>query len=311
MSGIGVIINPHSRSHRRDPSKADRLGFIVGDKGSCHTTHTLSDVEELAREFKDRNIEILGISGGDGTIHKTLTSFMKIYGSDPLPKIAFLRGGTMNNLANTLNVKGMPEKILSNIILKYHEDIPFEESEIDLMRVNNDYGFLFGSGLISRFIEIYNRHSNGDPTPWFAFKLLARSMFSAMFLTKLALHLCERFDAKITVDGKAAPFKNYMMLFAGTSDSFGLHFKPLYRALSVPGQFQLVAISTTPRRLLTSFPAAFFGRPSGSDDYYDIVGKQAVIEFAKPQKYVVDGDLPEETTRVEISVAQRLKVIVS
>jgi diacylglycerol kinase family enzyme len=311
MPGIGIIINPHSRSHRRDPSKADRLGFIVGDKGSCHTTQTLQDVEELAGEFKKRKIEILGISGGDGTIHKTLTSFVRIYGNDPLPKIALLRGGTMNNLANTLNIKGMPEKILSNVILKYHEDIPFEEKEIDLMRINSDYGFLFGTGLVSRFIEIYNRHSNGDPSPWFALKLLTRAMLSAIFLTKLSLHLCERFDAKITVDGKAAPFKNYMMLFAGTTDNLGLHFKPLYRAISVPGQFQLVAISTTPRRLLSSFPAAFFGRPSKSDDYYDVVGKHAVIEFANPQKYVVDGDIPEEAFRVEISVAQRLKVIVS
>lgn len=311
MPGIGVIINPHSRSHRRDPSKADRLGFIVGDKGSCHTTHTLKDVEDLASEFRDRNIEILGISGGDGTIHKTLTSFIKIYENKPLPKIALLRGGTMNNLANTLNIKGMPERILSNIILKYHGDVPFVETEIDLMRVNNDYGFLFGAGLVSRFIEIYNRHSNGDPTPWFAFKLLTKSVLSSIFLTKLSLHLCERVDAKITMDGKPAPFKNYMMLIAGTTESLGLHFTPLYRARSVPGQFQLVAISTTPRRLLASFPAAILGRPADSDDYYDVVGSRAVIEYANPQKYVVDGDLPEETSRIEISVAQRLKIIVA
>ncbi len=311
MPGIGVIINPYSRSHKRDPSKADRFGFIVGDKGSCHITKTLKDVEELAVEFKKRNIEILGISGGDGTIHKTLTSFINIYNNNPLPKIALLRGGTMNNLANTLNIKGSSEKILSNIILKYHEDIPFKETEIDIMRINNDYGFLFGAGLVSRFIEMYNRRKNGDPTPWYAFKLLIKSVFSAVFLTRLSLMLCERFDAKITVDGKIAPFKNFMMLFAGTSDNFGFHFKPLYRALSKGGQFQLVGISTTPRRLLLTFPSAFFRRPSKSDDYFDVLCEKAVIEFAEPQNYIIDGDIPEKTTRVELSIAQRLKFIVS
>lgn len=310
MSGIGIIINPYSRSHRKDPTKAERLGFIVGDKASCHTTEDLNAVEDLAKEFKERKVEIIGVSGGDGTIHKTITTFMKIYGDTPLPKIALLRGGTMNNLANTLNVKGTPENILSNLILKYHEDQPFQEKQMDLMKINDDYGFLFGAGLISKFINTYNQHRNGDPTPWHGFKLLTRAMFSAFFHTKMSLDLCERFDARITVDGKEAPFKNYMMIFAGTADNFGLHFKPLYRAMDTPGRFQLVAISTTPRGLLYTFPAAFFAKPSGSEDYYDVMGSKAVFEFDTPQRYTVDGDMPEETRRLEISLSQKVTLIV-
>ena len=129
MSGIGIIINPYARGHRRHPARANRLGFIVGDKGSCHATKDLLDVENLAVEFKDRNIDILGLSGGDGTIHKTLTTFINVYGDTPLPKIALLRGGTMNNLANTFKIHGTPERLLSNLILKYHEGIPLEEAK--------------------------------------------------------------------------------------------------------------------------------------------------------------------------------------
>ena len=79
MAGIGVILNPHSRSNRNNPDRVKRFGFIVGDKGSCHETKTLDDVKKLAHEFRDREIEILGISGGDGTLHKTLNVFFYFF----------------------------------------------------------------------------------------------------------------------------------------------------------------------------------------------------------------------------------------
>lgn len=311
MSGIGIVINPYSRSHRKDPAKAERLGFIVGEKASCHTTKDLCDVEKLAAEFKSKNVEILGLSGGDGTIHKTLTTFINVYGSTPLPKVALLRGGTMNNLANCLNIRRAPERILSDLILKYHEDIPFEETEMDILNVNGNYGFLFGMGLVQTFIAEYTKHKNGDPTPWYAFKLLSKTMLSALFNGRSATEMCERFDAKITVDGVPAPFKNYMMIFAGTMDSLGFHFKPLYRSREVPGKFQFVGISTTPRQLLFTFPQAFFGRPSGSDDYFDTVGNKVVLEFEEPRAYIIDGDTPEPTTRIEVTSGPRLKMILA
>ena len=99
MSGIGIILNPHSRSNRQNPERIKRLGFIVGDKGSCKLTNDIRDLPEIVHEFREKQIDILGISGGDGTNHCTLTTFINEYKDTPLPTIAFLRGGTMNAIA--------------------------------------------------------------------------------------------------------------------------------------------------------------------------------------------------------------------
>jgi diacylglycerol kinase family enzyme len=310
MPGIGIIVNPYSRGHRLDPTRADRLGFIVGEKGSCHTTRDLNEVEQLAREFKAYQIDILGISGGDGTNHKTLSTFLKVYGDQPLPKIAFLRGGTMNNLANCLNIRGAPEKILSDLILKYHEDLPFAETELGMIKVNDSFGFLFGMGLVSRFINKYEEHENGDPTPWHAFKLLTRTAASALFQTKTSVDMCERFDAKITVDGKPAPFINYTMILAGTMEELGFNFRPLYRARQETDRFQLVAVSTTPLKLLFTFPQAFLGRTSNSEYYYDIMAREVIIELGEDQHYTIDGDTPEKSNKICISMGPKLKAII-
>lgn len=311
MPGIGIILNPYSRSNRKNPERVKHLGFIVGDKGSCHATDTLDHVRKLAHEFKDKKIDILGLSGGDGTNHKTLTVFLEVYGDTPLPRIALLRGGTMNNLANQFGIRGAPEKILSNLILKYHENEPFAETKINMIKVNGAHGFLFGMGLITRFIEVY-QNCEGGPTPARGALLLARGMFSSMINGKFARYISERFDCKITVDGRVMPFKNYMMIFAGTMHTLGFNFRPLYRATSVAGQFQTVAISATGRQLLASFPNALLARPSGSEHYADEMGAQTIFELERPMSYTIDGDTPETPSdRIEITTGPLLTCIVS
>lgn len=311
MSGIGIILNPYSRSNRKNPERIKQMGFIIGDKGSCHATETLDQVRELAHEFKERGVEILGISGGDGTNHKTLTVFLEVYGETPLPRIAFLRGGTMNNLANQLGIRGAPERILSNLILKYHENEPFRETQINIIRVNGMYGFLVGLGLISRFIEIY-QNVEGGPSPARGAWLLTHAMGSSMANGSFAQHLCERFDATITVDGKRMPFKNYMMIFAGTMRTLGFHFFPLYRATAIPDHFQTVAISATGRQLLSTFPSALIARPTRSEHYADEMGRRVVIELERPMSYTVDGDFPESASdRIEITTGPLLTCIVN
>lgn len=311
MPGIGIILNPHSRANRKNPRRARRLGFIVGDKGSCHETKSLADVEKLAAEFRDRDIDILGISGGDGTLHGTLTAFVHAYGDRPLPKIAFLRGGTMNNTASCLKIRGTPERILSNLILKYHSDEPFRTTELDLLEVNGRYGFIFGMGVVSRFLEHYEQ-TEGEPTPLRAALLLLRYMLSGFANGKATARLCSRFDATITVGGKPLPFRNYTMLFAGTIETLCFNFRPLYRAREIPNHFQFVGISATPRQLLTSFPSAMLARPSGSECFADVVGQRAVIELAEPMIYTIDGDFPEgPTERIEVGMGPRVTCILA
>ncbi|MFA4873813.1 MAG: diacylglycerol kinase family protein [bacterium] len=311
MAGIGIILNPYSRSNRSNPERIKELGFIVGDKGSCHSTETLDEVRDLAHEFKERNIDVLGISGGDGTNHRTLSVFLEVYGETPLPKIALLRGGTMNNLANQLRIKGAPEKILSNLILKYHENIPFREVQLNMVRVNGAYGFLLGLGLISRFIDVY-QNVEGGPSPARGAWLLSRAMFSAAVNGRFAQRLAERFDCRITIDGKVQPFKNSMMIFVGTMTTLGFNFRPLYRATSEAGKFQAVAISATGKQLLSTFPKAFFALPSRSEHYVDEMCKSLVLEFDKPMEYTIDGDFAEEpATRIEVSTGPLLSCIIS
>lgn len=308
MPGIGVILNPYSRSNRKNPWRAEELGFIVGDKGSCHATHSIEDVAILARQFKERQIEILGLSGGDGTYQKTLTTFLKVYGETPLPKIALLGGGTMNNVVDCLKIRGTPETILSRLIYKYHEGSEFREEDLRLLKVNDQYGFLFGNGLLYRFLCDFNRVPQS--TKWTAARMLVADILNALANNRRATEICRRIDAEIEVDGEPWPFKNYTTIVAGTVETLGLGFHTLYRSRKEAGKFQMVGFSLPPRQVVCYFPLLLMGRPVASEHWLDTLASRVNIHTKEAEGFMLDGELYPATGKIDLSLGPTLRVIV-
>lgn len=309
MSGIGVILNPYSKKFKKDPNRAKHMGFIVGDKASCKETEDLDDLRRVAEEFKTRDIDILAINGGDGTNHCTLTTFLQVYGEKPLPKIALLRGGTLNTVARSVGVKGRSEDILSNLLVKYHEDIPFETRDLLIMKINNEYGFIFGIGTAYSFMELY--YKNNSLSPLLAAKTAFHAIGSCLINGKLTRGMFERFNAEVTVNNQTWPFKNYSSLLTGSINQLGLDFKAFYLAEKFPGKFHALGVSCTPRSLLKYLPVMFMGKPSGNPDLIEDAASEMTIKLEKPLPYMIDGDMKKDPVdHFHISCGPVLKVLV-
>jgi diacylglycerol kinase (ATP) len=307
MSGIGIIVNPRGKKYKKDPDRLRRLSFIVGDRASYSATEDLHDLRRVAEEFKTRDIDILAIGGGDGTNHVTLSQFIEVYGEKPLPQLTFLRGGTMNTLANSVNIKGNSEKILSNLIYKYHEGKSFETTELDLMKINEKFGFIFGLGAIYRFMEAYYRGM--PPSPPKATWTLTRSIASAILNGKFARGLFERFDAQVEVDGEPWPFSNWSAIFAGSIPFLGLKFRVFHYA-EEPGVFHAIGFSLPPRNVLKFVPYMFLGKKTPSEELVEQPAREMRIRLSQPMAYTIDGDMLPAAREITVSTGPRLKIIV-
>jgi diacylglycerol kinase (ATP) len=307
MPGIGVVLNPHSKRYKKDPSKMKQIGFIVGEKASFEPTVDLRDVHRVAEKFKAKEIDILALTGGDGTNHRTLTTFIKVYQDQPLPKIAFLKGGTLNTAAHSCGIKGSPEGILSNVLYKYHEDESFKMTQLQLMKINDSYGFIWGCGVIYRFMAAY--YGRGDPSPLSAGMTLVRSVTSALFNGPFASKLFRRFNGQVRVDGKVWPFRNYSAIYAGSVVELGLNFKVFHHAQEL-GKFHSVAFSLPPRNVLRYVPAMFMGRDSRCPDLIEEPAQEMVVELEKPLPYTIDGDMHDPCGHFHLTPGPRLDVIV-
>jgi len=307
VPGIGVITNPRSRINKRDPSHMRRLGYLLGSRGAAEATRSLDDLYRVAEEFKRVEIDVLGINGGDGTIHHTLTAFIRTYGDQPLPLIALLRGGTMNTIANSLGIKGNPPKLLFELADRYHNHDAFDVFEHPILSIGDAYGYIFGSGLLYNFLEAY--YATGRPSPVMAARLLAKACLSAMIGGRFARRVTRRFHARVIVDGDAWAREDFVTVTAATVEQLGFGFKPFYRVGERPDAFPVLGIHPpSPLAIATELPRVRMGRPIRRDKVIDTLAREVRFE-AEQIEYIVDGDLYTAKGSLRVGLGPKLRMV--
>ena len=265
MPGIGIVTNPNSRRNRRYPEQMRRLGYILGKDDVYEMTNRVEDVSAVAEEFKRNDIEILALNGGDGTNHVTLTTFIKVYGDKPLPKIALLRGGTMNTISNAIGASGTPGKILLNLVERYYTGQTFDVTERDMLKIidgpTTRYGFIFGNGLIANFLEIY--YQDKSPSPAVAAKLLAQVSFSLATGGALGRRLTKPFRAEVELDGETLPLQEYNAVGLSTIEQIGLGFRPFIYCEDSDRSFHVALFEPgNPFKIVVALPWMRVGKAS-------------------------------------------------
>jgi len=306
VPGIGLITNPRSRLNKRDPSRIKRLSYLIGSHGQAEATKSLDDLHRACEDFHKERIEILGISGGDGTLHHTLTAMTRAYGDDPLPPVAILRGGTMNTVATSFGIRGATPRLLFELIDKHKRHQAFDTFERSLLRIDDTVGFIFGNGLIYNFLEAY--YESPEPSPTVAAKLVAQAASSALFGGPLARRLYRRVRAHVTVDGERWARQDYGVIAAAVVEQIGLGFRPFYRLHDKPDAFQLLGIHTDVVGFISELPRVRAGAPMRRDKVIDALAYEAVIESDDELGFTVDGDTYLRR-RVELGVGPKVTFI--
>lgn len=313
MSGIGVVSNPRSGANKRNPKLARRLAYILGEKGEVGQPGDLDDLVALAERFRDRGIDVLCVNGGDGTVHTVLSAFYQVYGEQPLPLIALLRGGTMNTVAGGLGIKGKPQDLLGAVVSRYHSDEPFAVAERNVLVVRDGVhpprvGFLFGNGLVSNFLDVY--YEGGDASPWKAIKVMVRGITSMLFKGDLAARLARPVRGQVQVDTRDWDAPELLTLVAGTVDDIGLGFRPFHSVVGRPGHLQVIGFGCTMATVVKNLWRIRLARPVPDPNIIDQIANGFVLSGAGPQAYMIDGDFYQGGQRIEVGVGPRIRLIV-
>lgn len=308
MSGIGVVTNPRSRRNRRNPQLQEQLAYVLGEREGMAAPTDLDALERAVERFRARGIEVLAINGGDGTNHAVLSALVRVYGDRPLPRIALLRGGTMNTVASGLGIRGRPDDLLGRLVAAYHAGQPLRVAERNLLIANGQHaGFLFGNGVIARFMEEY--YSRPEPTPAWAAWTLARAAASALTGGTLARRLVEPVRAAVHLDGQLWPELPWICLAAGTVDDLGFRFRPFFRSLQHPGHLHAVGFACTAGDLVRALWPIRRAQPIDNPRILEAVAQTLRVESEEPLSYMIDGDFHPGTTTLELRVGPRLQMV--
>jgi diacylglycerol kinase (ATP) len=323
MSGIGVVLNPRSRRNVRDPNAARRLADALGDHGIVREARSRDELHRIAEDFKALSIDILGISGGDGTNHVTITGFLNVYGARALPQLAFLRGGTMNTVANSVGVRrGRPEGLLGRLIRAYAQRAlrPLANVERRVMRVGGNgngtgngeqhYGFTFGTGVVYGFLAEY--YAGGEPSPLVAAKTLARGIGSTLVQGEMIKRMARPFRGSVELSGGGVwPERDYLAVAAGTIDHIGLNFRPFHRYAEREEAFHVLGIHASPLEFVGELPRIWRAEPMRDGRSYEACERRMIVRSADgTMQYMIDGDLHTAQGEIEVTIGPRVKIVV-
>ncbi|MGH7790031.1 MAG: diacylglycerol/lipid kinase family protein [Candidatus Binatia bacterium] len=309
MAGIGVVVNPLAGRNRRAGDRADRLGDVLGAQGWVRETASLEHLADVAAECRARAVDVLGVCGGDGTLARTLSALVRVYGSDALPRILPLRAGTMNTVARAMGCSSwQPERMLAEVAADYRRGRPLALTEHQLVAVNaRAFGFMVGVGVPVEFLRLYYDlpQRGGRPAAGLVLRMAASALRGGPMIRRVFAPM----RGVMRCDGVSAPFDHFTVIYASTIEDIGLGFRPTYRARERAGQFHVFAGPIGAREFLRCMPAIRRARPTGSAHVHDALASRLAVEFQQPTFYMIDGDIIEATTRLTVSGGPVVRVI--
>ncbi|MEZ4744154.1 MAG: diacylglycerol kinase family protein [Bdellovibrionota bacterium] len=309
MAGIGIITNPYSKLNKRNPRRQELLGYVAGQNGRLEITNSLEDLNRVAREFRDQDISVLAINGGDGTISRTLTAIINAYGDKPLPKVVILRGGTVNVLATNLGVKGSPEHILFRLMEAHSTGQYKDRVRLYTLKIEGEYGFLFGNGSCFSFLEeFYRNKTNLFGSVTLLLKVIASRLFNRSLYDRLI------YQDKMTLEFKGKPAYEHQScaVFCSTVEKMPLGIKLFWQNAEKSRILQVISAITDPLKAWYTLPLSILLRPRESDSAkISQTGTDLVVTSEKSANYTLDGELFYPSSKqVHITLGPKIEFLI-
>jgi diacylglycerol kinase family enzyme len=242
-------------------------------------------------------------------MQKTISRFIEVSGEHNLPKIATVRGGTMNTIANSMRIRGTTEGIISRIMERIRTRELLEVKEIDLVKANRkEYGSLFGIGLSYNFLDAY--YEGGTAGTCKAVKVIARCIGSVAVKGPFSKRMTDPVKAKVYLDGRQVPISDVSAMLACTISDIGLGFKPLYRAEEKEGYFHSITTGLSASQIVMRIHKLFLGMPIRNEFTHDDIGRDLRIEPEQGEvNYMLDGELFQHQGPLQLQIGPRIQVV--
>lgn len=309
---VGVISNPQSgQNARRGLLMHVRELLQVHPQVANFDEDTVDGMVDAVEQMVRREIEILVVNGGDGTVQAVLTALLGTP-ADALPLLAVLPGGTTNTTAHNVGYGKRPLQALHRLLAESAQGKvagTVERRPVLCADRGGDrrYAMMFGAGGIYHGIllargPIESTGLRGD---------LGASLALATFMWKVVSGnggtLFPPLHADIRIDGALVPREPYLGIISSTMDRtiLGLH---TYWGVG-EGPVRFTALRCAPRHLPRALVSIVRGvsRPYMRAElgYRSVNADEVRMTF--DSGYTLDGELfapSEGPTQVTLSGRQ-------
>jgi diacylglycerol kinase family enzyme len=293
---LGVISNPLSGGNRRGLTAIHRV--LVGQPHVLHRrVQTPEETAEALADFARKEVAVVAVNGGDGTIQAVLTGLFYRQPFEQLPLLALLRAGTDSVIPGDVGLRGSRESGLRRL-LKWTRN-PEQNGVIakrNIMRVRPApdqeprYGMIFGAAIVyqaTRFTHrrIHSMGLGGELAPG-----LAVARFALAILTRNS-RLIKPVAITLGIDQQPAQQHDFLLVVISTLERLFLGLRPFWGIES--GALPISAITAEPKHLLRVFPSLARGRTHrlGIPENGYLSHRADKIQMTMNTKFTLDGQV--------------------
>ncbi|MGH6943917.1 MAG: diacylglycerol kinase family protein [Geminicoccaceae bacterium] len=313
LTKIGILSNPRSQRNRRGID--DVCAAIGGRTDILHTcVGDHLNVLEVLRDFAGREVGLLVINGGDGTVQRVLTALLEERRFARLPLLAILPRGMANMTAADVGLRGGTGPALQRLLAWAAADevggqIQFRQ----ILRVENARGmapqrgmFFGGAGIYDVIMWTCSKiHPLGLKGEW-AHGSALLVLLLRWLLGRLPEGVLQGRELEVIFDDGPAQRSKHLLVLATTLERLVLGSRPFWNVGDQPIRY--TSIAHPPDRLVRSAWKVLYG-PDRSGLPAEIYTSRGVnrVEFALDTPFTVDGELFEPTPGrpVVVTAAER------
>jgi diacylglycerol kinase family enzyme len=262
VTRIGILTNPLSGTNRKGLNTVLRT-IREFPQALHHNVQTPHDVHNALVDFADQDVDLVVISGGDGTVQAVLTVLFHQHPFVNLPQLMVLEAGTTNMIAGDVGVLGDQNKALRRLLQWVQTGssrvTKIQRPIIHLQVPGHEVkcGMFFGAASISQGIQYYqkNLHNKGlRGFPGICLTLL-RYLWSAV--SQNSKHVLDT-NITVNINGQTSQKENFLLLFVSTLDRLFFKLRPFWGKES--GSLRYTAVRSKAKYLLRVLPFLARGR---------------------------------------------------
>jgi diacylglycerol kinase (ATP) len=262
---IGMLSNPLSGGNRKGLQKIRQTVAAARPRVLQREVQTPSDVASALADFARREINVLVVNGGDGTVQAVLTSIFHQRPFEIVPLLAVLRSaGTTSMIAGDIGLKGIRHRALERLFTwSRTQNSKAAILQRPLLRVqvpgeaNPIYTMFLGAAGIYQATHFYHRKIHaiglrGEVGPGVT---LARFAMAIILRNRKVL---SPVPITASLDHNPPEAGEYLLVFVTTLERLFLGLRPFWGTELKPLHY--TAIGSRPYRFVRLLPSLLKGR---------------------------------------------------
>ncbi len=313
---VGLLNN--LRAGRSGAQVARALALLRNHPDVVHVeTDSARVLPEALVEFTRREVDVLVVNGGDGTLQYALTELLTNPDFERVRYVAPLRGGRTNMTAMDLGAHADPVAGLGGLLDAAASGRLAERfvsrpvlQVLSSRRDADQYGMFFGMGVLRRAVELVHRTFAPGQQGVFGAGLVTAALVATMFCRPTDGILAPD-KAEISLDGKPMTDAEFYLVCASSLEHLFLRMNPFWG--SGPGGVRFTALASRARRIAAATPGILRGRPrqfvSAANGYTSENADRVTLRMGSG--FTIDGEIfaPESDELVTVAADRRIQFV--